>query len=133
MVFALAGDSTMTSGLPPDAAVRLRGARSPVLDGDFVVLVGGTVLLSRVLVQAPGRTRSHTGQREPNPFGHATVGHCSDERPCGEQIWARRALWNDRGPRLFPGPGRRSSRAHPSVRTPATTCPIAARVGRSAS
>src|SRR4051812_36955797 len=44
MVFALAGDSTMTSGLPPAAEVRRRGVRSLV--GDFVVLVGGTVLLS---------------------------------------------------------------------------------------
>src|SRR5919205_1659552 len=93
MVFALAGDSTMTSGLPPGAAVRLRGARSPVLVAD-VVLVGGTVLLSGVLVQAPGRTRTHTGQRELHPIGEATVGHRPGGSPRGDPFRARRAPSN---------------------------------------
>src|SRR5215207_6349522 len=111
MVFALAGDSTMTSGLPPDAAARLRGARPAVLVADVGVLVGGTVILSRVLVQAPGRTRTHTGQSELHPFGEATVGHRSDESPCGEQIRARRRLSNGCRRSLFPADRRGSQRS----------------------
>src|SRR3712207_680785 len=103
----------MTSGLPPDAAVRLRGTRSPVLGADFAVLVGGTVLLSGVLVQASGRTRTHTGQRELHPFGEATVGHPGDGSPRGEQFRARRRLWNDRRAVPFPGAARRPPGAHP--------------------
>src|SRR3954470_22320047 len=118
MVFALAGDSTITSGLPPGAAVRLRGARLPVLVAD-VVLVGGTVLLSGVLTRAPGGPGRTRGQRELHPFGEATVGHAGGRSPGGEQIRARRRSSNGRRTGVFPRCRPARPPAHPGTRTPA--------------
>src|SRR3954452_15695691 len=121
----------MTSGLPPDAAAPLRGARSSLAVAGFVVLVGGTVLLSGVLVQAPGRTRHTRGRANCTRSAEATVGHRPEESPCGEHIRARRRLCNGWRRRLSPGARAPSPAPHPSSSTPATTWPIAVRVGRS--
>src|SRR3954447_9655207 len=126
MVFALAGDSTMTNGLPPAAEVRRRGVRSLV--GDFVVLVGGTVLLSGGACAGAGTDPdAHgTARAAPDRRRHARPPPGGEPAPRGEDRAPSPPPTADGGGRSrLPRARRRAGAAVPaSRRTPHAVHPL---------
>ena len=132
----------MTSGLPPDAAVRRRAGT--------LVAAGGRVWLSLPVwrglrghgapvggaggaVRRVGRRSRHGAERasrRESPPRRATVSHGRDKAPRGDAPWARRPRTNAGRRQCSPAAGRASRRRSPSAPAPATTSPIAASVGQ---
>ena len=138
-MFAFVGDSTMTSGLPPGTAVfRRAGAFGPpavasVLSLPVWLVFVGTVLLSVVLRWCRVCVRSSSGTSAARIAPRrATVSHAPDTAP-GTTLRGRAVTGHNVGRSVvFPGPAGRV-RGLTGASGPVTTCPTAARVGKSGS